>query len=187
MEGGTTLVRHGEVGTHCYAILQGEVVVTATTIQGTTVVLGRRGPGSVIGELAALDAEPRSATVTADGPVEAVALSADAFESLLRERPELAIAEIRRLGRQLRVLSERYVIRGEELRTRVVGLLLTNLDETGETTLRSTRQELADWIGATREAVTRALRRLEDAGLITLGRGTVTVVDRPSLDRLRTG
>ena len=181
---GTPLLRHGESGTHCYAVLAGEVLVSTTTSQGATVVLGRRGPGSVIGEFAALDAAPRSATVTARTEVTAVALTAAELEALLRGQPDLAISELRRLSRQLRTLSERYALRNEELRARVVNLLLTHLDETGQDTICSTRQELADWVGVTREAVTRTLRRLEEQGLVALGRSTVTVVDPAGLSRL---
>jgi CRP-like cAMP-binding protein len=183
---GSPLLHHGEVGTHCYAILAGEVLVSTTTSQGATVVLGRRGPGAVIGEFAALDAAPRSATATARTDVTAVALTAHQFETLLRDRPELAIGELRRLSRQLRNLSERYTVRNEELRARLANLLLTHRDETGETTLHSTRQELADWVGATREAVTRSLRALEDQGMVELGRRTVTLVDPTRLARLAT-
>lgn len=183
VEGGTPLLQQGEIGRHCYAILAGEVTVTAITSSGATVVLARRGRGTIIGELAALDAAPRSATVTARGEVTAVVLTASELEALLRERPELAIRELRRLSRQLRSLTERFAVRGEEVRIRLAHLLLTHLDVTGDPALRSTRQELADWVGATREAVTRSLRQLEDEGLVELGRSLVTVVDRRGLAR----
>ena len=55
---GDVLMHHGEVSRHCSAIRLGEVLVTASSSQGATVVLARRGPGTVIGELAALDGAP---------------------------------------------------------------------------------------------------------------------------------
>ncbi|MGB7817576.1 MAG: Crp/Fnr family transcriptional regulator, partial [Ornithinibacter sp.] len=112
------------------------------------------------------------------------ALTAAELETLLREQPDLAIAELRRLSRQLRTLTDRFTLRNEDLRSRLVGFLTTHLDETGEHTLRLTRQELADWIGVTREAATRMLRQLEEQGLITLGRGSVTILDPVGLSRL---
>jgi CRP-like cAMP-binding protein len=177
---GDVLVRHGEVSRHCYAIRVGEVLVTATSTQGATVVLGRRGPGAVIGELSALDGAPRSATVRAIGDVTAVVLTGVEFESLLRDEPELALAEVRRLSRQFRELTERYSIRGEELRLRIVQLLQTNADESGDPVFRSTREELAGWVGATREAVIRALRELETEGVVILRRGAVELCGRGS-------
>lgn len=174
---GDALLHHGEVSRHCYAILDGDVLVTAVSTQGSTVVLGRRTRGAVIGELGALDGSPRSATVRAVTPVRAVALTADEFESLLREQPELALAEIKRLSRQFRELSDRFSLRGEELRMRVLQLLQTHAGESGDPVFRSTREELAGWIGATREAVTRTLKELEADGHVALERGAVRLLD----------
>lgn len=181
---GDVLVRHGDDETHCYAIVEGDLVVTATTRQGSTVVLRRQGPGSVIGDLAALEGGPRSATVVARSAVRAIALSGTEFQSLMREDPELALSELRRLALQVTSLTERIVVRGDELRSRVAQILLASLDETGDPAFRATRQELADWVGATREAVTRALKELERQGLVRLGRSLVEVADRQGLSEL---
>lgn len=174
---GHVIVRQGELGDHCYAIRSGEVLVTAAGSSGATVVLGVRGRGEVVGKMAALDGGRRSATVTARTPIEAVVLSAAALEALLLEDPRLALDELRRLSGQLRSLSARYALRGEEVRTRIVELLRVHAGETGSAEFRSTRAELAGWVGATREAVSRALADLESAGVVELGRGTVVLVE----------
>jgi CRP-like cAMP-binding protein len=173
---GSVLVQHGETTRHCYAIRSGEVLVTATSSRGSTVVLARRGPGTVVGEQAALDGAPRSATVCAVTDVVAVVLAAAELESLLREEPNLALAELRRLSAQLRELTERYALRSEDLRVRVLQLLETNARETGDRVFRSTREELAGWVGATREAVIRTLRELEADGAVALRRGAVELL-----------
>lgn len=173
---GEVLLHHGERSAHCYAIIDGQVLVTATSSQGATVVLGRRRSGDVIGELSALDGAPRSATVRAVTEVKAVVLTAEQFENLLREVPDLALAEIRRISRQYRDLTERFSIRSEELRARLVQLLETNAAESGDPVFRSTREELAGWVGASREAVTRTLKELESDGRVVLGRGSVRLV-----------
>jgi CRP-like cAMP-binding protein len=173
---GAILLHHGDHGQTCYAICRGEVLVTATSTQGATVVLGRRGRGALIGELGMWDGLPRTATVRATTDVVAVALSAPQLEGLLREEPDLAVAEIRRLARQVRDLTERYAMRGEELRMRIVQLLETHARESGDPVFRSTREELAGWVGATREATSRALRDLEASGRVTLSRSAVELV-----------
>ncbi len=76
-------------------------------------------------------------------------------------------------------------MRNEDLRARVVDFLSTHLQETGERSVGLTRQELADWVGVTREAATRTLRQLEQEGVVALGRGHVTVLDPARLARLR--
>lgn len=175
-EPGDVLVHHGGTGDHCFAISSGEVLVTATTRAGDTVVIARRGPGDVMGELAALSGLPRTATVVARTEVQATRLTAEEYQELLRSEPDLAVASAMRLAHQLRELTERYAGRGEEVRTRVLAVLETNAQETGQIVFRSTREELAGWVGATREAVIRSLRDLETDGVVRLGRGTVELV-----------
>jgi CRP-like cAMP-binding protein len=174
---GDILIRQGEAGTHCYAIRSGEVLVSATTSAGSTVVLGRRGAGAVIGEMAALDPAPRSATVTARTDLVAVMLTAGELEELLLDQPALAVAELKRLVLQLRSLTERYAVGGATLRTRIVTLLETHRAETGVASLRSTRSELAGWLGASREAVSRVLHDLETDGVVHLTRKSVALVE----------
>lgn len=176
-EQGAVLLHRGETTRHCYAIREGDVLVTTTSSQGATVVLARRGPGAVIGNLAALDGEPRSATVHAATDVVAVVLRAEQLEALLLEEPMLALAEVRRLARQLRALTNQYTTRSEELRTRVLELLATHAAESGDRVFRSTRQELANWVGASREATIRTLRELESEGSIALRRGAVELLN----------
>lgn len=178
-EAGEPLLTHGSGGDHCFAISSGEVLVTATSRQGATVVIARRGAGDVIGELGALTGLPRTATATASTAVEALRLSASEFEAVLLADPVLAVSEIRRLAGQLRDLTERYSTRSEEVRARLVQLLETHAAATGDPTFRSTREELAGWVGATREAVIRSLRELEAAGVVRLGRGSVELLAPP--------
>jgi CRP-like cAMP-binding protein len=54
------------------------------------------------------------------------------------------------------------------------------VEETGEMTFRSTREELASWVGATREATARMLQKMQADGVVRLSRGSVEIVD---LDR----
>ena len=173
---GDVLIHHGDAARHCYVIRSGVVLVTATTSRGATVVIARRGPGSIVGELGALDGAPRTATVRAITDVKAVVLSEGDLEGLLRDHPDFAVAEVRRLSRQLRELTERYAVRSEELNMRVVQLLRTHTEATGDPMFRSTREELAGWVGATREAVTRALGELASDGVVELGRGSVKLL-----------
>jgi CRP-like cAMP-binding protein len=64
------------------------------------------GPGSVVGEMAVLDPQPRSATVSAATPVRAFRLRKAAFDQALRMRPEIAAGVITELVRRLRESHE---------------------------------------------------------------------------------
>lgn len=176
---GSTLLQHGEATRHCYAIRDGEVLVSAPSGTGATVILARRGAGSVVGELAALDGLPRSATVRAVTEVSAVMLGATQVERLLRDRPDLAIAELRRMSGELRELTERFALRDDEIRRRIVGLVETNARESGEVLLEATPAEIAGWVRSPLEATTRALRDLEVEGVLVLRPDSVELTEAP--------
>jgi CRP/FNR family cyclic AMP-dependent transcriptional regulator len=127
----------------------------------------------VVGEQAALDGQRRSATVRAVTDVVALVLTSHELEALLLERSDHALVEVKRLASQMRDLTERFALRGEDLQVRILNVLATNAAETGDPVFRSTREELAGWVGATREAVIRSLRELESEGRVRLRRGAV--------------
>jgi HEAT repeat protein len=95
-EDGETLVREGEAGSVMFIIVAGSVRVV-----GHGRDLAERHPGDVVGEMAPLTGEPRTATLVAAGHVRALTLSAAQLESAVGERPELGMALIRLLARRL--------------------------------------------------------------------------------------
>jgi len=80
------LTRQGDVGDCFYVILEGRACVS---VDGQTV--DTLGPGQYFGELALLDGEPRSATVTSETEIEVAVLGRRMFRTLLREFPDLAV------------------------------------------------------------------------------------------------
>jgi CRP-like cAMP-binding protein len=89
--------RRGEVAFHpgdpagpLHVICVGAVKVTAPTTTGDEAVLAPYGAGVCFGEIAALDGEPRSATVTALEPTETLALPLADLAAHVRMYPELA-------------------------------------------------------------------------------------------------
>ena len=60
--------------------------------------------------------------------------------------------------------------------------LLLSLDRLQSNKLSMTQELIANMLGVRREGVTEAAGKLQDAGLISYRRGTITVVDRPGLE-----
>lgn len=68
--------------------------------------LATLGPGDFFGELALLDREPRTATVTVESPMDALVIDPREFRSLLEEAPELTFKLLAGLGKRFRELDD---------------------------------------------------------------------------------
>jgi CRP-like cAMP-binding protein len=82
---GVDLVIEGEPGDALFVVLEGEVAVRRGGVE-----IAREGAGAYFGELAVLDGEPRSATVTALTDAKVAVIGIRMFRTMLREFPDLA-------------------------------------------------------------------------------------------------
>jgi len=98
---GEWLFHQGDAGDSLYVVLTGrlEAVLERPTPERVVRVVGR---GQAVGELALLTDEPRSLGVRARRDSELLCIGQRAFDAVLNDRPEFAIALARVLGRQLR-------------------------------------------------------------------------------------
>jgi diguanylate cyclase (GGDEF)-like protein len=86
---GEVLWREGDPGDHVILLLDGFIEITHETPEGEVVTLRTQEASQVLGEIAALDGRPRSATAKACAPCRIVRVPAHAFRSLLHRRPDL--------------------------------------------------------------------------------------------------
>ncbi len=187
---GAFIFREGETPGAVVVLTAGRVKVSYTTRAGEEVVLAIRGPGDVLGELSALDGSPRSATVTAFEDVEAVVIPLDVLRRTLLERPHVAVRLLQELAGRLRDADRKRVeFAAFDTQTRVVLRLLelagahgTGAGGSRRISLPLTQEELAFWVGSSREGVAKALRKLREDGLVETGRRRITVL---RVDRLR--
>jgi HEAT repeat protein len=96
------MVQEGEPGEEMFIIVTGQVRVLETGPGGREVEVARRQPGDVVGEMALITREPRSASLETAGQVRTLCLDGKAFEGMLRERPEIGLAIMRELIARLR-------------------------------------------------------------------------------------
>lgn len=102
---GTVLFRTGDEGDACFIIESGSLQVS-TALDGQE--LATLAPGAVVGELALLLDEPRSATVVALTDTRLLELRRSDLDTLMADHPALSMALTRALGRRL-VASNRLV------------------------------------------------------------------------------
>jgi CRP-like cAMP-binding protein len=99
---GDQVFSEGEPGDALYLVVEGTVKVHQGGKQ-----LAQLGPRDVFGEMAVLDSEPRSATVTAVKDSVLLKIARDDFRDILQERPEIGMGVIKVLSRRLRDASRR--------------------------------------------------------------------------------
>lgn len=96
------LFNKGDEGDSLFIINSGRVKIVTQDSQDNEVVLNQVGAGEIIGEMALLDYEPRSAGVVALEETSVMELSREDFMEILTGQPDLAISVIRSLISRLR-------------------------------------------------------------------------------------
>jgi CRP-like cAMP-binding protein len=187
---GTVLFIEGDHAQHVLIILHGLIKLTKGVPDGREVVIELRGPGEILGELSAIDSEPRSATGVAIEPAEVLIIGNERFRALLATHASLATAVLTTVVSRLREASARQLEMGTADALGRVARRLVELTELrghqrdGELRLVSpiSQQELAEWAGVSRDAVVRALTTLRRLGWVDTGRRQFVIRD---LDALR--
>ena len=100
-ERGDAIIRKGDEADRMFFLAKGQVSVTVDLPTGQLKRLATLSPGMAFGEVALVDAAPRSADVRADGAVECYVLSKKAFDELARHQPVLKMTLLENLLRNV--------------------------------------------------------------------------------------
>jgi CRP/FNR family transcriptional regulator, cyclic AMP receptor protein len=183
------IFREGDDSDTCYIVRSGHARAVRQHPDGRMITLATFGPGDIFGELAMFDDERRSATLEALDELATVAIPGSAMRSLLGRHPEIAVKLVIALGRRLRAANERLSRQSFQTVQSRVALVLGQLvdqarsegAEPRDVLVRATQADLAKLAGSSRESASRFLAVLERAGVITQGRGRLTVHDPDAL------
>ncbi|MFK7761895.1 MAG: Crp/Fnr family transcriptional regulator [Roseobacter sp.] len=184
LDEGEVLFEQGDVGDALYAIVSGTLEFSILSREGRKLSLDVMRPGALFGEIALFDPGTRTATVTA---LEASRVrgvkNADILHAI-REAPDLGIDLIQLAGERMRWMSSQlneqvFLPMPARLARKILYL---TVDGAGHLSLLTLSQaELAEFVGATREAVSKTLSLWKRAGVIDATRGGVRVLDRNAL------
>ena len=97
---GTVLFEEGQAGDHMYVVTSGQVEIRRK-VGETERVLAVIQPGDFFGEMAILNARPRSATAVVRVDSRLIVIEGRTFEAMLRARPEIAMRIIKALATRL--------------------------------------------------------------------------------------
>jgi CRP-like cAMP-binding protein len=188
---GKVLIREGDSSRFVLVILDGIVKIAGNVNGGRDALLSIRMAGDLVGEFAALDERPRSATVTTCGAVTARIIRAGEFTDSLRRDPDLSGAVSKSVVAKIRSANARRIdfsgcsVQGRLLRV-LYDIAVTYGTRAGNQALIEwplTQPELASLAGSAEPTVQRVLRNLRQEGVVSTGYRSINVLDLESLYR----
>lgn len=187
-----TLFSKGDPGDRLYLVAKGLIRIGVLSVDGREVTYGLIKPGQLFGEIAVLDGGARSADATAMEATELLALERKDVHAFLRRHPaqalhliEVLCDRIRRADNQLEDmvflslpsrLAKHLLMLEQTMGTKAKGA--------AGSTIKLSQQEIADHLGISRESVNKVLSKWEQAGIVALGRGQITLNKTSALEGL---
>ena len=190
---GEIIFSQGDPGDALYAVVAGRIRISAGTADGREISLNIMEPGDTFGEIALLDGGTRTATATATEPSELVSIRRDHFVALLEREAKVALELLRLCGERLRwtsglVEDAALLDASARLAKRLLSLGELHGQRTkAGTTLRISQEDLATFLGVSRQVVNQHLQGWKTQGWVALGRGSVTVRDEEAIRRAARG
>lgn len=188
---GQTLFQQGDPSTHVFVLLTGWVRVSAVSREGGDLLLAFRGPGDVVGELAAVQGVERIASVRTVEEVTGVQLRRERFLDLLLTRPAVSMGMINQLAaRVVGATHMRAAFATLDTTQRVAACLVRLMDQHGVPAengvvlrIRVSQQDVASQVDASLRSVARAFRVLRGRGIVISERARVLIREPGMLRR----
>lgn len=175
-----------------YVLCEGQLKLSVSSSEGKALILRMAKPGEVLGLAAALSGNPHEVTAETMRPCQVAFIRRDAFLRFLAQHPEAYQAVINQLSSHYNTACEQLRTIGLSISTpeRLAKLLL-DFSAGGQATKDGTRvelplthEEIAEFIGTTRETVTRTLSDFKTRHLVQLSGSTLVIQNRSALEHL---
>ena len=180
---GQMLFDQGDQDDRFCVLDSGLLEVSVLAADGRKLSLNLLRPGDIFGEIAIFDPGPRTARIEALEPCDLRAIRRDALFDAMVDSPELMAEILQLAGRRLRWMSqqmEQQVFLSQPRRLAARLLFLTS--PKGE--IRMSQSQLADYVGVTREAVSKTLSEWRQSDIVEVSRGRIVVRDVQALQAL---
>jgi CRP/FNR family transcriptional regulator, cyclic AMP receptor protein len=184
---GEVVFSQGDPGDALYAVVSGKIRISAGAADGREIFLNIMEPGDTFGEIALLDGGTRTASATATIESELVSIRREHFLALLERESRVALELLRLCGERLRwtsglVEDAALLDAPARLAKRLLSLAQMHGQQKGNrVTLRISQEELANFLGVSRQVVNQYLQGWKGRGWVDIGRGSVTVLDQAAL------
>ncbi|MBF8292528.1 MAG: crp 2 [Steroidobacteraceae bacterium] len=186
---GEIVFSQGDPGDALYAVVTGKIRISAGAADGREMFLNIMEPGDTFGEIALLDGGTRTASATATLPSELVTIRREHFLGLLEREPRVALELLHLCGERLRwtsgLVEDAALLKAPaRLAKRLLSLGRLHGEPSARgVTLRISQEDLASFLGVSRQVVNQNLQGWKGRGWVELGRGTVTVRDEAAIKK----
>ena len=188
------IFRKGDAGQSMLVVVEGRVRITNQSTSGKEVVLNIINPSEIVGEIALLDGEMRTADAIAIGDVELLELARRDFLPFLEHHSGVCIKLLAMLCKRLRKTSDQvedFVFLEPPARLAKTLLRLAECNEPGANRsdkpcvdVRLSQTELGALAGLRREAVNRQLHQWCDEGIVSLERSRIWIEQPGALEEI---
>jgi CRP-like cAMP-binding protein len=178
------LVEQGSKPDRVFLIMSGIISVFRRGKGKRSILVGRAGPGEIVGDLGFILKAPHSVDARADVGGTAVVWRAEAFESILNRCPVLTRLLLRRFAKiVLHADEQRQALIENDVPTRVIGYLLDRSvvlpDGRCVVAPKPKNTDVARSLGVSREAVARAMSLLACTNEVVISRGEIALRRAP--------
>lgn len=180
----------GQKASAVYFIKRGKIKLSKMSEQGKEVIVHILGPGDIFAEVI-LFQKNTTYPVTAEVIEEAKVgmIKNDDMEKIILKKPQVAVELIRVLTEKIMVMQERIRHLGSnDAVDRTIQVLLTLASGHGTKTPKGiqicvniTRQDLASFVGTTRETISRVLSKLANASIVDITGKNIIITDLAGL------
>ncbi|MHB1927721.1 MAG: Crp/Fnr family transcriptional regulator [Leptospirillum sp.] len=189
---GQKIIQEFDRGMELFVIVSGSVKISTEDAEGREIIVSIGYPSDFFGEIALLDDDTRSATVTAIEPTSVLSIEKSDFLRFFVTYPEFALRMLAVMGQRIRKTDEKLIhMAFADSFAKIARTLLTIYEKEGvqpEGGLpyihdRFTRQELASLSGVSRETVSRSLGAFIQAELIRVADNRIYILNENKLRR----
>jgi CRP/FNR family cyclic AMP-dependent transcriptional regulator len=187
---GETIFAQSDPGDGLYGVATGRVRISASSSDGKELFLNIMEPGDAFGEIALLDGRQRTATACATAPTELLVIKREDFFALLRREPDLVSHMLEFLCQRLRWMSG---LTEESALLPVPARLARRLLSLGKlhgqhtpkgVRLSISQEEMARFVGLSRQIVNQHLQQWKAQRWVGLGRGNITILEPAALESI---
>lgn len=192
---GQIIFFEGDISDKLYVINKGKIKIFKYTREGKEQILYILSEGDFVGDLSLLKKDEFKFNAEALEDANICVLTKDDFDDILKQNPEIAI-EILQVVYDRIVKLENLIqsLSTKDIEARIAGLLLSFVKDFGirqddfiELELPLSREDIANYIGVTRETISRKLGSMQDQGVIDLvGSKKIIIKDIKELEYMTT-